>query len=98
MSNVTVNCLLNQEIYDALEVESEDIAIVWVLTEDGLWQLCVQCEECDSWLQYPWVDHACVDSITWREQTEEAKVCMVIQTSMDELTEDVEYNEIEVTI
>lgn len=86
-SDGVVNCFMNDRVIEALEVESEDILICWVLTEDGLWQLCIQCDECESWLQYPWVDHPCMDLETMSIAVETAPVEQVIETTMDELTE-----------
>lgn len=83
----TVNCYMSEEVLAALEVESEDILIVWVLTEDDQWQLCVQCDTCECWLMYPWVDHPCEDLESLKAEVEVANVQAVIQTSMDELTE-----------
>lgn len=82
-----VNCYMNYEIIDALDAETEDIVIIWVLTADGQWQLCVQCDLCEAWLRYPWVDHPCEDVRTQFELVEEITVQMVIETSIDRLKE-----------
>lgn len=87
MSDAAINCYMSQETVTALEVESEDVLIIWALTEDGLWQLCVQCDECGCWMLYPWVNHPCTDLETLRHCVEVVNVEMSIETSMDELTE-----------
>lgn len=87
MSTETLNCYMNNEIVEALECEPEDILIRWILTKDGVWQLCVQCDACDAWIRYPWVDHPCVDIETLKEEVEVVEVEMTIETSVDKLTE-----------
>lgn len=82
----TVICHMTEEIVDALEAEKEDILISWIQTEDKIWQLCVQCNECDSWIQYPWVDHPCADMKTQFILVDEASVTQIIETSVNTLT------------
>lgn len=88
MTEKAVKCYMSEEVIDALEYESEDILIRWVLTTDGIWQLCIQCDTCESWLRYPWVEHPCEElkSVALFGCVEEVEVEMVVETSMDELS------------
>lgn len=88
MTGIYANCYISEEVLDALEIESEDILICWALTSDGIWQLCIQCDTCESWLRYPWVEHPCeaIETLPLVGCIEEAEVQMVVETSMDELS------------
>lgn len=87
MSKEVLNCYMTSEIVEALECEPEDIIIHWIQTSDGVWQLCIQCDQCGAWLRYPWVNHPCVELETLKEEVETAEVLTTIETSVKKLTE-----------
>lgn len=93
MSDETVRCFLNAGVMDLLELEVDNIMLIWVLCKDQCWYLCAQCEVCEAWIQFPIVNHPCEHNNYQSGLTEEVEVIAIIPTSIAELTEGLKCNE-----
>jgi len=87
MTDEIVNQFVDEGVPELLHLESEDILLIWALTANNCWYLCAQCDTCEQWMQFPWVEHQCLNENYRWGLGEEVAVVAVIPTSIAEVTQ-----------
>lgn len=77
--------LMQDNNRDLVEDTTDDIWLVWALSEDRVWYLCCRCETCGILMQYPGVRHNCPVEDNQQNSFQYRGVVTTTPTSMEEL-------------
>lgn len=86
MADEVLRCFFDEGVVDLLELQDDDILLIWVLCVDQCWYLCAQCEVCNAWIQFPVSEHPCEYNDYQTGLTIEVGVVAIVPTSIEELT------------
>lgn len=86
MSEGLIEQFVNEGVPELIRLE-EDILLIWALAVDGSWHLCGQCDRCEVWMQFPWVEHQCLNESFRPGLGEEVAIVTAVETSVAEVTQ-----------